>query len=137
MIFYHIYDFNYKSAKYCGILLPPTCKINYVNIPLIYGNMQHNYVDMQHTFVDMRLLKIMLHVTIILLTVDISILSRTEVHIVMVHVDINKSYVTSMLTHFILRHRGQKRVCHHTYGNKRGNNPRLQKSGVRVGGVSD
>ena len=112
MIFYHIYDFNYTSVKYCGILLPPTRKINYVNMPLIYGNMQHNYVDMQHTnYVDMRLLKIMLHVTIILLIVDIN---KSQINIVKLHVEINKSYLTSMLTHFILRHRGQKRVCHHT-----------------------
>ena len=46
---------------YGGILLPPTCKINYVNMRdnyvnmrLIYFNMQHNYVDMLHKYVNMR-----------------------------------------------------------------------------------
>ena len=34
---------------YGGILLPPTCKINYVN-------MQHNYVNMRLIYVDMQLL---------------------------------------------------------------------------------
>ena len=48
-------------VKYGGILLPLTCKINYVNMRdnyvnmrLIYVNMQHNYVDMQHKYVNMR-----------------------------------------------------------------------------------
>ena len=36
-----------QIANYDGILLPLTCKINYVN-------MQHNYVDMQLIFVNMQ-----------------------------------------------------------------------------------
>ena len=62
------YDWSY--GKYGGILLPPTCKINYVitqndfvNIQLIYENFQQNYmyfhlqkyVNMQDYYVDMRL----------------------------------------------------------------------------------
>ena len=34
------------SVMYGGILLPPTCKINYVN-------MQHNYVNMRFIYIDM------------------------------------------------------------------------------------
>jgi hypothetical protein len=30
-----------------GIFLPPTCKINYVNMQENYVNMQENYVNMQ------------------------------------------------------------------------------------------
>ena len=35
-----------RYVIYGGILLSPTCKINYVNT-------QHNYVDMQHNYVNM------------------------------------------------------------------------------------
>jgi hypothetical protein len=34
---------------YGGIFLPPTCKINYVNMQENYVNMQENYVNMQVT----------------------------------------------------------------------------------------
>ena len=39
---------------YNGILLPPTCKINYVNMQHNYVNMRLIYVDMQHNYVDMQ-----------------------------------------------------------------------------------
>ena len=51
----------FQTIRYGGILLPPSCKIVYVNmrhnnIPMrhSYGNMQHNYVDMQHNYVNMQ-----------------------------------------------------------------------------------
>ena len=53
----------YLTGIYGGILLPPTCKINYVNMQhnyvhmrLIYVNMQHNYVNMRLIYVNMRLI---------------------------------------------------------------------------------
>ena len=51
------------SLGYGSILLPSTCKKNYVNMQhiyvnmrLIYVNMQHSYVHMQHNYVHMRLM---------------------------------------------------------------------------------
>ena len=41
---------------YGGILLPPTCKINYVNMQNNYVNMRLIYVDMQHNYVDMHVI---------------------------------------------------------------------------------
>jgi hypothetical protein len=38
-----------QSTEYGGIFLPPTCKINYVNMQENYVNMQKNYVNMQVT----------------------------------------------------------------------------------------
>ena len=44
-----------QTLKYLfgGILLPPTCKINNVNMQHNYVNMRLIYVDMQHNYVDM------------------------------------------------------------------------------------
>lgn len=39
---------------YGSIFLPPTCKINYVNIQENYVNMQDNDVYMQDNYVDMQ-----------------------------------------------------------------------------------
>ena len=39
-----------QAHTYGGILLPPTCKINYVNIQHNYVNMRLIYVDMQHNY---------------------------------------------------------------------------------------
>ena len=44
------------SYIYGGILLPPTCKINYVNMQHNYVNMRLIYVDMQHNYVDMQVI---------------------------------------------------------------------------------
>ena len=41
---------------YGGILLPPTCKINYVNMQHNYVNMRPIYVDMQHNNVEMQVI---------------------------------------------------------------------------------
>ena len=43
-------------VMYGGILLPPTCKINYVNMQHNYVNMRLIYVDMQHNYVDMHVI---------------------------------------------------------------------------------
>ena len=43
-------DFN----LYGGIFLPPICKMNYVNISLIYVSMQRNYAEMQHNYLDIQ-----------------------------------------------------------------------------------
>ena len=47
----HINTFALLSLTpfYGGIFLPPTCKINYVNMQENYVNMQENYVNMQVT----------------------------------------------------------------------------------------
>ena len=44
------------KRPYGGILLPPTCKINYVNMQHNYVNMRRIYVDMQHNYVDMHVI---------------------------------------------------------------------------------
>ena len=43
-------------SSYGDILLPPTCKINYVNMQHNYVNMRLIYVDMQHNYVDMHVI---------------------------------------------------------------------------------
>lgn len=43
------------TMVYGGIFLPPTCKINYVNMQENYVNMQYNYVYMQDNYVDMQI----------------------------------------------------------------------------------
>ena len=42
-----------RYVIYGGILLPPTSKINYVNMQHNYVNMRLIYVDMQHNYDDM------------------------------------------------------------------------------------
>ena len=74
------------DKKYCGILLAPTCRINYVK-------MQHNYVHMR------LIIYIMMHVNIIIL-----------------HVDINKSYadINKLPVYLAWLYWGGSKVCHHT-----------------------
>jgi hypothetical protein len=36
------------------MFLPPTCKINYVNMQENYVSMQENYVNMQENYVNMQ-----------------------------------------------------------------------------------
>ena len=64
------------GVNYGGILLPHTCKINYVN-------MQHNYINKSH-------------VDIIMLHVDIN---KSYVDLIMLHVDINESHVYIIMLH--------------------------------------
>ena len=45
-----------QGHTYGGILLPPTCKINYVNMQHNYVNMRLIYVDMQHNYVGMNVI---------------------------------------------------------------------------------
>ena len=77
--------FNTKVqiANYDGILLPLTCKINYVNI-------QHSYVDMQLIFVNICKM-IYWHATLFKSHVNIII---WHVDIFMLHVDIIYMYLT-------------------------------------------
>ena len=44
--------FLISSVSYGGILLPPTCKINYVNMQHNYANIRLIYVDMQQYNVE-------------------------------------------------------------------------------------
>ena len=61
MLTHHNQSFKVKSdLHYGGILMPPKCKINnvnmqhnYVHVRLIYVNMQDNYFDMQHNLSHM------------------------------------------------------------------------------------
>ena len=55
--FFFFFLFYHKIIEsYGGILLPPTCKINYVNMQHNYVNMRLIYVDMQHNYVDMHVI---------------------------------------------------------------------------------
>ena len=47
---------SWWNVSYGGILLPPTCKINYVNIQHNYVNMRLIYIHMQHNYVDMHVI---------------------------------------------------------------------------------
>ena len=44
------------NVIYGGILLPPTFKINYVNVQHNYVNMRLIYVDMQHKYDDIHVI---------------------------------------------------------------------------------
>ena len=49
-----------NTMVYGGILLPPTWKINYVNMQHNYVNMRLIYVNMQHNYVNMRLIYVIM-----------------------------------------------------------------------------
>ena len=54
---YQAYVLNfYVKDCYGGILLPPTCKINYVNMQHNNVNRRLIYVDMHHNYVDMHVI---------------------------------------------------------------------------------
>ena len=65
---------NWMSHVYGGIILPPSCNINYVNTQYNYVDKHHNYINMWDNYVYMwnidmsRVNIIMLHVDIIYLT---------------------------------------------------------------------
>jgi hypothetical protein len=48
-----------EAENYGGIFLPPTCKINYVNMQENYVIMQENYVNMQENYVNMQVTNIL------------------------------------------------------------------------------
>ena len=48
--------YGIHGLLYGGILLPPTCKINYVNMQHNYVNMRLINVDMHHIYVDMHVI---------------------------------------------------------------------------------
>ena len=49
-------DWDKRLFSYGGILLPPSCKINYVNMQHNYVDIRLIYVDMQHNDVDMHVI---------------------------------------------------------------------------------
>ena len=74
---------RFSPLIYGGILLPLTRKINYVNMRLIYVNMQHNYVNMRLISVNMQ---------------------NNYVHMQLIYVNMQHNYVNMRLSYVYMQH---------------------------------